>query len=94
VVGTDGLFNYVSYESIAATARAEESPHAIAKRLASLARTPSGTYQDDLGVVVVRFALPFVPLAELRLGIEGSCGCEASGSGSRRASGGARFTSG
>ena len=55
VVGTDGLFNYVSHENIAATVRAEGGPHAVAKRLASLARTPSGTYQDDLGIVVVSF---------------------------------------
>jgi serine/threonine protein phosphatase PrpC len=52
VVATDGLFKYASLDSIAATVRAGDVQHA-AERLVALVRLPSGSFQDDAGVVVI-----------------------------------------
>jgi serine/threonine protein phosphatase PrpC len=53
VVATDGLFKYAAAEDIAVAVRAGGDAPAIVRHLARLAQTPSGTYHDDLGVVVV-----------------------------------------
>ena len=56
VVGTDGLFKYATAARISG-AVAGEDIGAIAERLVSLVRLPSGGLQDDVGVVVVAGAL-------------------------------------
>lgn len=57
VVGTDGLFARTAARSAAIAAAARTGDAAtIARNLASLARSPSGRYADDLAVVVVRAA--------------------------------------
>lgn len=53
VVATDGLFKYAPAEEIAATLREGGDVATVTRRLAGLPRTPAGTYQDDLAVVVV-----------------------------------------
>jgi PPM family protein phosphatase len=54
VVGTDGLFKYAGAERIAAVARHDDDATEVARKLGSLVQLPSGRYQDDVGVVVVR----------------------------------------
>jgi serine/threonine protein phosphatase PrpC len=53
VVATDGLFKYAPAEEIAAAVRVGGDVAAMARRLADITRTPAGTYQDDLALVVV-----------------------------------------
>jgi serine/threonine protein phosphatase PrpC len=52
VVATDGLFRYASPERISATVR-QSGASLAAQRLTALVQQPSGTYQDDVGIVVV-----------------------------------------
>jgi serine/threonine protein phosphatase PrpC len=55
VVATDGLFKYASADRIVAVVNG--SPFAdVARALTELVRLPSGSFQDDVGVVVVRAA--------------------------------------
>jgi serine/threonine protein phosphatase PrpC len=55
VVATDGLFKYSSADRIVAVVNG--SPFAdVARALTELVRLPSGSFQDDVGVVVVRAA--------------------------------------
>lgn len=52
LVATDGLFKYASPARIAATVR-EGDVQQAADRLAALVRLPSGSFQDDVGIVAV-----------------------------------------
>jgi serine/threonine protein phosphatase PrpC len=52
LVATDGLFKYASPERISAAVR-ESGASEAAERLTALVRLPSGSYQDDVGIVVV-----------------------------------------
>jgi PPM family protein phosphatase len=52
LVATDGLFKYASPGRIASTVRAGEVSRAP-ERLAALVQLPSGSFQDDVGIVVV-----------------------------------------
>jgi len=52
VLGSDGLFKYVSTEKIAEAVRGS-APADAAERLRALVRMATGRYQDDLGLVVV-----------------------------------------
>jgi serine/threonine protein phosphatase PrpC len=54
VIATDGLFKYASVDAIAAAVRTAPDAESAARRLESLARTPSGAYHDDVAVVIVR----------------------------------------
>ncbi len=54
VVATDGLFKYATYETVAAAVRVGGDPSEVTQRLALVVQMPSGTYQDDVGIVVVR----------------------------------------
>jgi len=53
VLGTDGLFKYASHETIASIARRSAIDEVIAG-LISAVRLPSGSLQDDIGIVVYR----------------------------------------
>jgi serine/threonine protein phosphatase PrpC len=53
IVGTDGLFNYASRETIAEAVHGRE-PADAAERLRALVQLPSGDYADDVAAVVVR----------------------------------------
>jgi serine/threonine protein phosphatase PrpC len=52
LVSTDGLFKFASQARIAATVRDGEIARA-AERLAALVQLPSGSFQDDVALVVV-----------------------------------------
>jgi serine/threonine protein phosphatase PrpC len=52
VIGTDGLFKYVSSERIRELA-SSGNPHGMAEALVDAARLPSRALQDDVAVVVV-----------------------------------------
>jgi len=57
VCGTDGLFNYAGLEPICARARAARIL-ALPSALLDLVRLPSGSYPDDVGVIVARISVP------------------------------------
>jgi hypothetical protein len=61
VVGTDGLFKYATAGMISAAA-VDDQVAAVADKLVSLVRLPSGSFEDDVGVVVVRDAHHPCPL--------------------------------
>jgi serine/threonine protein phosphatase PrpC len=54
VIATDGLFRYASADAIVAAVRTAVDVDSAARHLASLVRMPSGAYQDDVALVVVR----------------------------------------
>jgi serine/threonine protein phosphatase PrpC len=60
VVGSDGLFRYAKMESVAEAVRGR-APAKAAEELRGLVVLPSGQYQDDLGLVVVREAHSGLP---------------------------------
>lgn len=55
LLATDGLFNYVTVPKLVSALRAAELSTA-ADQLVELARLPSGSFQDDLGLVLCRQA--------------------------------------
>lgn len=54
IVGTDGLFKYASRERLAAIARGRRPVADAAAELENLVRLPSGRFQDDVAIVVLR----------------------------------------
>lgn len=54
VIATDGLFNYARPEVIAQVVATHEYLDATAQALVELVRLPSGSFMDDVAVVLVR----------------------------------------